>query len=288
MKVMEPDVTILIPVRNGEDFIAEAINSVVQQTFGRWELVVRDNCSKDGTRALVEPYLSDPRFRLIAGDTDYSMFGNFNQCLALVRTKYYMVLCHDDYLYAPNALQAAYDVMEADPSLPTVYCDLMYVDRRRDPILRRTFGRSGLIDSGTLARSSIIRMRNMFGIPLLARTSALNGRRYDETLPYVADIELSLATASGASIYHIPESLIANRYHDKNRTGHLVHGVFEQMTSLARRHGIPLSPAERVRMRVAAYWMALAKRVFLIYARTLKLAFRFRSRPRAENVKTAS
>lgn len=269
---MDAEITVLIPVRNGENFIREAIDSVLEQTFTRWNLLVRNNCSTDRTQPIVESYLGDKRIHLVNGQTSVSMLGNFNECLALVQTPYYMLLCHDDYLYAPDGLQAAYDVMQKQPSLPTVYSDLMYVDKDRRNLLHRHFHRSGLVDSKPLARSSILQMRNLFGIPLLARTAALSGRSYDETLPYLADLELAIATANRGPVYHIPRPLIANRYHDRNSTGSLMHDVFNQMKAMANRHQIPLSTTDFIRMRIAAQSTSVTKSAFLLYARILHYA----------------
>lgn len=268
---MEPDVTFLIPVRNGENFIVEAIESIRSQTYTNWILLVRDNMSRDRTRELVREYVSDPRVRLLEGNSELSMAGNFNRCLDEVHTPYYMLLCHDDYLAAPHALQAAREVMRAHgASLPTVYCDLEYVNRSRERIATRRFGRAGLVDAMTLARSSILNARNLFGIPLLASTAALRQHRYDETLPYAIDLDLSIATAKGSSVYHIPEPLIANRYHDHNSTGELLHGVVDQMVALANRHGIALNGIDRARIRLGATYAHWAKRAFLSYARGRK------------------
>jgi glycosyltransferase involved in cell wall biosynthesis len=284
---MEPEVTILIPVRNGENFIAQAIESVLEQTFTNWALVVRNNCSKDGTRAVVARYLSDPRIRLIEGDSDLSMAGNFNQCLDAVRTKYFTILCHDDYFYSPRAIEAAYEVMEAHPSVPSVFSDLMYVDSGRVPITARRFHRSGLVDCATIARGSVLHMRNLFGIPLLTRTSALGNLRYDETLPYIIDLDLSARIAKDKQVYHIPETLLANRYHAANSTRILLGGIFAQLSTMANRQKIPLSKLDRVRMKLSASYTNAARQAFMIYARGITLARSFGSRSRAANAKTA-
>ena len=283
---MEPDVTFLIPVRNGENFIAEAIESIRCQTYTNWTLLVGDNLSRDRTREIVRQYMSDPRIRLLEGSVDLSMAGNFNRCLNEVRTPYYMLLCHDDYLTAPHALQAAREVMrEHGSSLPTVYCDLEYVSRDRERIATRRFGRAGLVDAMTLARSSILKARNLFGIPLLASTVALKQHRYDETVPYAIDLDLSIATAKGSSVYYIPEPLIANRYHDHNSTSMLLYGVVDQMIALADRHGIALSGIDRARIRLGATYSHWAKRAFLSYARGRKSDSSGTSRPGIANAK---
>jgi glycosyltransferase involved in cell wall biosynthesis len=147
---MEPDVTILIPVRNGENYIAEAIESVLRQTYKNFALIVRNNLSQDGTNAVVSRYLSDARVQLVEGREDLTMAGNYNACLDLVRTKYYMILCHDDYFYQPEAIEAGYKVMEANPAVPTVFADMIYVDGNSTVITARPFNRSGLLDSMTL------------------------------------------------------------------------------------------------------------------------------------------
>ena len=265
---MEPDVTFLIPVRNGENFIVEAMESIRSQTYTNWTLVVRDNQSRDRTREIVREYMSDPRVHLLEGSEDLSMAGNFNRCLDEIRTPYYMLLCHDDYLAAPHALQTALDVMrEHGSSLPTVYCDLEYVNRDREVIATRRFGRSGPVDATTLARRSILSARNLFGIPLLASAASLRQHRYDETLPYAMDLDLAIATAKGSPVYHIAEPLIANRYHGHNSTGDLLHGVVDQMIALADRHAIALSDIDRARIRLSATYTHWAKRAFLYYAR---------------------
>lgn len=264
---MEPEVTIVIPVRNGADFIGEAIESVLEQTFTNWILLVRDNLSKDQTCDVVSRYLSDPRIRLIKGGSDLSMAGSYNACLGLVQTKYYTLLSHDDYFYKKHALETGYKLMEANPSLPTVYCDLIYVDKRRATLATRRFGRSGLIEWSTLARQSILRARNLFGIPVLARASTLQGVRCDERLPYIIDLDISIGMAKGQAIYHVPEILIANRYHGSNNTGLLLKGVGRQFLALGPRHGVPLSSFDHVRANLSAAYMRIAKTAFLIYAR---------------------
>src|SRR5437763_1767492 len=144
---MEPDVTILIPVRNGENYIAEAIESILRQTYRNFTLIIRNNLSKDGTSAVASRYLSDPRVQLVEGKEDLTMAGSYNAALDLVRTKYYMILCHDDYLYRAEAIETGYKVMEANPTVPSVFADMVYVDGNSTVITARPFNRSGLLDT---------------------------------------------------------------------------------------------------------------------------------------------
>ena len=64
MKSSIPLVTVLIPVYNGEKFLAEAIDSVLNQTFSDFELLIVNDCSTDKSRNIINSY-QDKRIRLI-------------------------------------------------------------------------------------------------------------------------------------------------------------------------------------------------------------------------------
>jgi len=200
---MQTAITIFIPVYNGANLIERAIKSVLCQTFANFSLVISDNCSTDETKAIVGKYLTDPKVKLIEQSQNVGMVENFNSCLRMLETKYYMILCHDDFLYEPQALTKAFEILETYPEVPTVYCDLLFISDHNHVLLQRRFNRSGLIQSDLVARQSILACRNLFGIPLLIRSFAVQGLQYDDRLTYTGDVELSFACAKGKMIYRI-------------------------------------------------------------------------------------
>ena len=56
-----------MPARNAGRFVAEAVESILQQTFDNFELIVLDDASTDATRAIVERYTNDRRVRIVDG-----------------------------------------------------------------------------------------------------------------------------------------------------------------------------------------------------------------------------
>jgi cellulose synthase/poly-beta-1,6-N-acetylglucosamine synthase-like glycosyltransferase len=63
---MTDRVSIIMPVYNAADFVGDAAQSVGQQTYADWELLVIDDCSSDGTVTIIESLArSDPRIRLV-------------------------------------------------------------------------------------------------------------------------------------------------------------------------------------------------------------------------------
>ena len=67
-----PQITVAMPVYNGEGFVHLAIQSVLDQTYTDFELLIVDNCSTDGTLDVVKTF-SDPRIRLHINSTNLGM-----------------------------------------------------------------------------------------------------------------------------------------------------------------------------------------------------------------------
>jgi glycosyltransferase involved in cell wall biosynthesis len=96
----------------GGEFIAETIQSVLDQTYESLEIIIVDDCSPDGTREIVSEF-DDHRVSYHLNETNLGPKGNWNRCLELVNGKYYKLLPHDDLLL-PNCVQNQVDVLEAD------------------------------------------------------------------------------------------------------------------------------------------------------------------------------
>ncbi|SEQ32270.1 Glycosyltransferase involved in cell wall bisynthesis [Devosia sp. YR412] len=256
------DFTILIPVRNGADYIEAALQSALGQTTERLHVIVSDNQSSDDTAQILERYRSDARVRIVRQAESLSMLAHFNACLDLVETKYYMLLCHDDLLASPDALERAVEVAEREADVSAVYCDLQYIDQAGRHLAYRRFDRAGEIDGDVIGRKAVLSMRNQFGIPLLVRTVSRSTHRYDTHLPYVADVEMSWFLANVGKTYHLPLAYIANRYHANNSTRGLMNNMLREMKLVAQSHAMPLNKLASVRMSLSSASMALAKTLF--------------------------
>ena len=90
-----PPVSVCIPTYNYGRFLGRAIESVLGQAFGDFELLVVDNASTDGTDELVAGY-DDPRLSYLRNERNLGLFGNFERCLELARSDLVKILCADD------------------------------------------------------------------------------------------------------------------------------------------------------------------------------------------------
>ena len=117
-----PLVSVVIPVYNGEATIADAIRSVLGQTYPNWDLTVVNNCSKDRTREIAEEIAKeDPRVRIHNNVDFLDVVGNHNHALTLNSpdAKYIKILGADDWFF-PNCIEELVKVAEAYPSVGMV------------------------------------------------------------------------------------------------------------------------------------------------------------------------
>src|SRR6056297_227124 len=100
-----PTVSICMPVHNGENFIADAIDSIVAQTFPDFELIVTDNASTDRTEPIVRDFARrDGRIRYVRNEENIGAAANYNLGYELSRGRYVKWAAHDDTL-SPNFLE---------------------------------------------------------------------------------------------------------------------------------------------------------------------------------------
>ena len=98
-----PRVSVCIPAYNYAHYLGDAIESVLQQNFDDWELVVCDNASSDNTTELVASY-DDPRIIYHRYKITVPPSYSFNRCYEAASGEYVLTLCADDML-APDTLE---------------------------------------------------------------------------------------------------------------------------------------------------------------------------------------
>jgi glycosyltransferase involved in cell wall biosynthesis len=117
MSPVEPLVSIGLPVRNGERYLAEAARSVLDQEYGRLELLISDNASDDGTEEICRQLArADARVRSRRHPQDIGLVPNFNSVLHAARGTYFKWMGDDDHL-APTYVSRCVEVLDDDAAL---------------------------------------------------------------------------------------------------------------------------------------------------------------------------
>jgi len=106
-------VSVVISVYNSESFLFETIDSVLNQSFEDFELLLLDDGSTDRTPEIIRSY-NDRRIRYFRCKNDF--FRTANKGIRLAQGKYIALLGHDDIM-VPDRLKIQYDFMEANPDI---------------------------------------------------------------------------------------------------------------------------------------------------------------------------
>lgn len=127
-------VTIGMPVYNGERFLAEAIESVLRQSYRDLTLIISDNASGDGTEAICRRYAAeDPRVQYVRRDENCGAVPNFNSTFQLSRSEYFKWQCADDAM-APDLVGEAVEALDREPEVVLAYHRAKIIDDRGDLI----------------------------------------------------------------------------------------------------------------------------------------------------------
>lgn len=122
-KVLEmpelPKVSVLIPTYNYAHYLDEAIESILQQTYQNFEVIIVDDNSTDDTDATVKKYLADSRFLYYKNTVNIGLAENFNMCLQYASGKYIKYLLADDKFH-PLLLDTYVNVMEANKNISLI------------------------------------------------------------------------------------------------------------------------------------------------------------------------
>jgi glycosyltransferase involved in cell wall biosynthesis len=110
-----PRISVTLPVFNGERYLAQAIRSILDQTYRDFELIISDNASTDRTEDICRSFVAqDRRIRYVRQPRNIGASPNFNVCYALASGEYFKWAAHDDYL-EPEYLAACVAALDADP-----------------------------------------------------------------------------------------------------------------------------------------------------------------------------
>jgi glycosyltransferase involved in cell wall biosynthesis len=111
-----PKVSVGLPVYNGANFIRESIQSILQQDFRDFELIITDNASTDATEAICREIAEgDPRVRYYRNEANIGAAGNYNKVVELARGEYFKWAAHDDECH-PAMLRRCVEILDQAPS----------------------------------------------------------------------------------------------------------------------------------------------------------------------------
>lgn len=116
-----PKLTLAMPIFNGANYVKDALDSILAQTFTDFELIVCDNASEDNTCEIVESYASqDDRIVLVRNPRNLGAAANYNLGFKHGSGEYLKWCAHDDRL-SPNYIEACIAALDGDPTVALAF-----------------------------------------------------------------------------------------------------------------------------------------------------------------------
>jgi glycosyltransferase involved in cell wall biosynthesis len=224
-----PDVSVLLPVYNARQFLPEALDSILSQTYTGFEVIAIDDGSTDGSGEILEQYARrDPRIRVFH-QHNQAIVATLNSALAHARAPLVARMDADDVSRPDRfAKQAKFLAEHPDIDLVSGAFDLIDADGG--------YMRTVLHPTSPEAIAGELEYHNMICHPaVMARKAAIEAvGGYRESMIYAEDFDLWLRMAEKGKLTNLPDVILGYRQHrDKASTRHFVRQALAVQTARA-------------------------------------------------------
>ena len=237
-----PRVTVCMPVYNNAQFLSEAIESVRNQNYTDFELLILDDCSSDRSREIIRSHAAqDTRIIAAFHDTNLGMVDNWNACLGRAKGEYIKFLFGDDLLASKDALGQMVTVLDADHEISLVASARNIIDDDSKNVKVASSFPQGFVMEGTgIINRCLLTQKNLIGEPsvVMFRKSQAE-RSFNGRYSQLVDLEMWFHLLEQGEFSYIREPLASFRVHagqqTKKNVRDLVH--IEEMFALLEEFG---------------------------------------------------
>lgn len=203
----KPLVSIIMGAYNCEKTLSECIDSIIEQTYDNWELVVCNDCSTDGTERILEKYqLVDKRIIVLKNDKNLRLAASLNKCLENAKGKYVARMDADD-ISMPERLEKQVLFLEKNQDIDLVGTNMKVFDDE---------GERGIRISTEYPTKEILIKRSPFAHPTIMMKKEvyvfLGGYTVSEETMRAEDLDLWFRFfENGFKGYNLQEALYSYR-----------------------------------------------------------------------------
>jgi len=208
-----PLVTVILPCYNAALYVEEAVRSIMYQTYSNLEILLLDDCSTDGTSAiLLSLAKEDKRIRIIRNEQNLRLVKTLNKGIDEAKGEFIARMDADD-ISLPERIEKQVEFMLLHPEVDLCGTNYSIIDGKGNKIQ----------DSVTIPLTSKeIAVALLFTCPighptvLFKKETIQSIGKYDEQMINIEDYELWLRVSSKGLIVNLPESLLKYRWHGEN------------------------------------------------------------------------
>lgn len=207
----------MMPAYNAGTYIRQAIQSVLDQSYTNWELVIIDDGSTDQTNAIVSGYI-DSRIKVVRQENRGEAAAR-NNALRNIQGEYLAFLDSDD-IYLPQHLEVTIGYLSTHEHVDGVYTDGYHIDLNENLLQTLSSRRRGPFEGNLF--EEVLSGSDVFGPPVcvVLRTSLIEqyGLKFDENIVIGPDWDFFIKYAESANFSYIDQITCLYRLHTSNIT----------------------------------------------------------------------
>lgn len=212
-----PRLSITVLNYNYGHFLDECLRSILSQTYTDFELIVIDDCSKDDSIGVIQPFLQDPRVRLIAHAQNAGFVRSLVEGVEASSSPYVAVISADDFVLSRHAFERQMALLEANPQAGFCYGSWKYVNSDSWPVGEVTPFPDDHVWSGEREfREFCTRFYVLHTGTIIRRTAYHAVGGYDTSIRYTLDNTIWALLCGAGEVAYVAEPLYGYRTHGAN------------------------------------------------------------------------
>lgn len=219
----EEKVDILLPTYNGEKFLREQLDSIIEQTYKNIRIIISDDCSSDSTPQILEEYKKkDDRIEIYIQQKNLGVVKNIEFLLQKVENSLYMLSDQDD-VWLPNKIEKSIEKLKSE-NVDLVFGDLEVVDEKLNTIYS-SFGDFMQLNKKIHKYINSYKLNYLYNC--VTGCTILSKKEYiEKILPIpneskylIHDHWIGLIVSLNGKVAYMPEKYIKYRQHGNNEVG---------------------------------------------------------------------
>jgi len=199
-----PKVSICIPTYNQTFYLKFLLDSILEQTYQDYEVIITDDSTDFMVKEFVEKYDFNGRLFYFKNDVSLGTPGNWNECLKKATGEYIKIMHHDDWFSSNTSLQSMVNILESSPEYELVFCGCNNILNGENQLYHYIRD-----EQLTILKSypELLFKSNAIGAPsvvLFKKTKIL----FDEKIKYLVDVEFYMHILKSGKFACTTEPLI--------------------------------------------------------------------------------
>lgn len=207
-------VSVIMPVYNAEKYVDEAVRSILDQTYGSFELIIIDDCGSDHSMDIISRW-EDPRIRVLHNDSNRGIAYSRNRAIRESRGEYIAIMDDDD-LSLPQRLEKQVDFLEKNSGIDILGGAVESINAGGEVIRRasETLNNPLYIKVNFLFHCIFHNSEVMFRKRLIERNRIV----YHEGCYGMEDFRFWIECSKVGSMTNLPDVILRHRYHEGTET----------------------------------------------------------------------